>query len=362
MKVAVYAPLKHPGHPVPSGDRRVARLLLAALAAGGHDARIASTLSSRDGRGEAAAQAAIADRSAAETARLIAELTADRPAAWLTYHLYYKAPDLIGPAVARALDLPYLVVEPSVAMKRAGGPWDRGHRATLDALARADAVLCPTRYDIVGVWPHLRPDARLYYLPPFLDRLPDAAARPGHGGRVRLLAVGMMRAGDKLGSYRQLAAALALLPSGLDWRLTVVGDGPARPEVEQAFAPLQSRIDWTGAVTADELPGLYAASDLYVWPGVGEAYGMATLEAQAAGLAVVAGRQRGLPDVVADGISARLVTPDDAQAFADAVAALIADPEARARLGSAGRARVAAERTVPAAAAILDRALAQVAR
>ncbi len=362
MKVAFYAPLKHPGHPVPSGDRRVARLLLAALAAGGHEARIASTLSSRDGRGEAAAQATIADRAAAETERLIAELASDRPAAWITYHLYYKAPDLIGPAVARALDLPYLVIEPSVAMKRAGGPWDAGHRATLNALARADAVLCPTRYDIVGVWPHLRPDARLHYLPPFLDRLPDMAARPGHGGTVRLLAVGMMRAGDKLGSYRQLAAALALLPPGLDWRLTIVGNGPARPEVEQAFAPLRSRVDWTGAVTAEELPGLYEAADLYVWPGVGEAYGMATLEAQAAGLPVVAGRLRGLPDVVAEGISALLVTPDDPHAFADAVAALVADPDARARLGAAGRARVAAERTVPAAAAILDRALARVAR
>lgn len=357
MKVAFYAPLKHPGHPVPSGDRRVARLLLSALAAAGHEATIASTLSSRDGRGDTAAQAAIADAARAEVDRLVTSLGADRPDAWLTYHLYYKAPDLIGPAVAAALDLPYLVVEPSVAMKRAGGPWDGGHRATLDALARADAVLCPTRYDIVGVWPHLHPDARLYYLPPFLDHLPDAAARPDHRGLARLLAVGMMRAGDKLGSYRQLAAALTLLPTGLNWRLTIVGDGPARPEVEAAFAAIGPRVDWAGAVAPDALPALYAAADLYVWPGVGEAYGMATLEAQAAGLPVVAGRQRGLPDVAADGLSARLVQPDDAQAFADAVAGLIADPPMRGRLGAAGRAWVAAERTVPAASAILDRAL-----
>lgn len=357
MKVAFYAPLKHPGHPVPSGDRRVARLLLAGLAAAGHEAVVASTLSSRDGRGDAAAQAVISAAAQGEIERLIADLATDRPDAWLTYHLYYKAPDLIGPTVAAALDLPYLVAEPSVAMKRAGGPWDAGHRATIAALARADAVLCPTRYDIVGVWPHLRTDARLHYLPPFLDRLPDAAARPDHGGTTRLLAVGMMRAGDKLGSYRQLAAALALLPAALDWRLTIVGDGPARADVEAAFAAVGARVNWAGAVAPETLPALYAAADLYVWPGVGEAYGMATLEAQAAGLPVVAGRLRGLPDVVADGISARLVTPDDPQAFADAVAGLIADPAARGRLGAAGRGRVAAERTVAAAAAILDRAL-----
>jgi glycosyltransferase involved in cell wall biosynthesis len=94
---------------------------------------------------------------------------------------------------------------------------------------------------------------------------------------------------------------------------------------------------------------------------VGEAYGMATLEAQAAGLPVIAGHLRGLPDVVADGISARLVPPDDPAAFAAAVAELIADPPARGRLGAAGRARVAAERTVTAAAGILDRALREVA-
>jgi glycosyltransferase involved in cell wall biosynthesis len=362
VKVAFYAPLKHPGHPVPSGDRRVARLLLAALGAAGHEAVVASTLASRDGRGDAMAQAAIAGAAAAEVERLTAALAADPPDAWLTYHLYYKAPDLIGPAVADALGLPYLVAEPSVAMKRAGGSWDAGHRATLAALARADAVLCPTRYDIVGIWPHLRADARLYYLPPFLDRVPELVAHPGHDGVARLLAVGMMRAGDKLGSYRALGQALERLPGDPPWRLTIVGDGPARGEVEAAFAAIASRVDWAGAVPPDALPALYAAADLYVWPGVGEAYGMATLEAQAAGLPVVAGHLRGLPDVVADGISGRLVPPDDPQAFADAVAALIADPAARARLGAAGRARVAAERTVTAAARILDDALRGAAR
>ncbi|MFX8980424.1 hypothetical protein ABTN12_19745, partial [Acinetobacter baumannii] len=78
-KVAFYAPLKHPGHPVPSGDRRVARLLLAALADAGHQAVVASTLASREARGEAAAQAAIAAAAAAEVERLTAAFRTDRP-------------------------------------------------------------------------------------------------------------------------------------------------------------------------------------------------------------------------------------------------------------------------------------------
>ena len=45
-----------------------------------------------------------------------------RPDLWFTYHLYYKAPDLVGPLVAGALGIPYAVAEASVAHKRAGKP------------------------------------------------------------------------------------------------------------------------------------------------------------------------------------------------------------------------------------------------
>ncbi len=92
----------------------------------------------------------------------------DRPAAWFTYHLYYKAPDWIGPQVARALAIPYLVAEASLAHKRAGGPWDLGHRATVAALDPAAAVILlnPTDAEIL---PH--PD-RLWPLDPFLDPAP----------------------------------------------------------------------------------------------------------------------------------------------------------------------------------------------
>src|SRR3546814_20999217 len=64
-----------------------------------------------------------------------------RPQLWFTYHLYYKAPDWIGPKVARALRIPYVVVEASVAYKRASGPWAASHRAVLDALGQAAPVV-----------------------------------------------------------------------------------------------------------------------------------------------------------------------------------------------------------------------------
>ncbi len=81
-----------------------------------------------------------------------------------------------------------------------------------------------------------------------------------------------------------------------------------------------------------ELPALYAAADLYLWPAINEAYGMAFLEAQAAGLPVVAGRTGGVPAVVADGVTGVLTPIGDATSFADAVARLLDHrPSARAR-------------------------------
>jgi hypothetical protein len=93
MRIAFYAPLKPPNHPTPSGDRRMARLLMAALAHAGHEVTLASIYRSwddgtRPGRHErlAALGARLADR-------LTERLRAAPPDLWFTYQLYHKAPD-----------------------------------------------------------------------------------------------------------------------------------------------------------------------------------------------------------------------------------------------------------------------------
>jgi glycosyltransferase involved in cell wall biosynthesis len=172
-----------------------------------------------------------------------------------------------------------------------------------------------------------------------------------------LLAVGMMRPGDKLASYRLLAEALERLRD-LDWRLTLVGDGDARADVEAAFAPLADRVIYRGAVDAADLPAIYASADLLVWPAINEAYGIALLEAQAAGLPVVAGRTRGVPAVIGEGESGLLPALGDAQAFADAVRTLLVDPARRAQLADGARARIDRDHDLQAAEARIGAALA----
>ena len=357
MRIAFHAPLKTPDAPVPSGDRRVARLLIAALREAGHHVDLATRLRSRDGSGSVTRQARLAElgtRLAGRYLKSVSEGRRPRPDLWFTYHLYYKAPDLIGPLVSSALGIPYAVAEASVAHKRAGGPWDQGHRATLSALAHADLVVGLNPHDRALVAPCLKDGARYLDLPPFLeveDRSPPV--RPDRA--PELLAVGMMRPGDKLASYRVLGEALSQVPG--DWRLTVVGDGPARPEVEAALSPISDRVSWRGALDEDALTDAYRSADLLVWPAVNEAFGMALLEAQAAGLPVVAGDTGGVSAIVRHDRTGLLVPVGDAGAFANAVAGLIADPARRRALGTAAAEIVRAEHGLPAAARTLDAAL-----
>ncbi len=377
MRIAFYSPLKAPTHPIPSGDRRMAGLLMTALAKAGHEVELASRLRSFEGKGDAGRQAAIRAAGMAAAAKLVdryrATPKADRPAAWFTYHLYHKAPDWLGPTVSRALDIPYLVAEASFAPKQANGPWAGGHAAAASAIAGADMVLALNSDDLPCLSHLVRAPDRLLALRPFIDPEPyqaARAARAAHRTRIAaergldtekpwLLAVGMMRPGDKLASYRRLGAALGHI-ADLDWRLLVVGDGSARADVESALAPLdRHRVVYIGARPPAELPPFYAAADVYAWPAVNEAYGLAMLEAQAAGLPVVAGRVRGVADVVRDGETGLLTEAGDDHAFAAAVRRLLADQALRSRLASGAAAAVAENHSMAAATATLERALAR---
>src|SRR3954467_8991214 len=179
MRIAFYAPLKPPDHPVPSGDRRVAGLLLDALRLAGCRPFVASGLRSYDRHGDPARQARLAGIGAGIARRLLRQWRRDPAAApdlWFTYHLYYKAPDWLGPAISAALGIPYVIAEASYAPKRPDGPWAFGHEGSAQAIRQAALVLAPSRDDIPGLEQVI--DAkRIVHLPPFLDTAPYIAAR-----------------------------------------------------------------------------------------------------------------------------------------------------------------------------------------
>ncbi len=365
MRVLLHTPLKPPDSPTPSGDREMARGLARLLRRLGHSVTMPTLSRVEPGVPSSDAHLALQRRARAQAARLIGRWRAlparhpERFDLWFTYHCYYRKPDWLGPIVATALGIPYAIVEASHAPSRAQGPTRLGHRAVERALAAADLVLTVNPRDVAGVRARLRPGAHQLWLPPFIDIRPFSAAaavlRPANDVPL-LISVGMMRTRDKLASYRVLAEALALL-GRRPWRALIVGDGPARPEVEALMAPFGSRVRFAGAVPHGALPALYASADLYLWPAINEAYGMALLEAQAAGLPVIAGRTGGVPAVVADGVAGLLMPAGDAPAFASAVGRLLDQPDERARLAVAAASRVANRHDERAAARALAAAL-----
>ncbi len=334
MRVAFYAPMKPPGHALPSGDRAFARALLAAIATDDVRVEPVSDLQVHDSRGDAGRQAALRARAETESARLIPLLAQDRPALWVTYHNYYKAPDLLGPAIRAALDLPYVQIESSRAKKRLAGPWAGFAAAAEAATDAADLVFYPTAHDRIALARHRPPGQRLVNLPPFLPRSDLPAAANCAGAGRPMLSVGMMRAGDKLASYRIIAETLTHL-TATGWRLDIAGDGPVRDRVETLMAPFGARVRFLGQLDAAAMARAYDRAALFFWPGVNEGFGMVYLEAQAAGLPVVAQDRPGVRDVLAAADHPR---PESGPAaLAHRIDRLLADSDLRRRRGAAAR-------------------------
>jgi len=341
----------------------MARLLLRALEEAGFAPEIASRLRTHDAKGDSAVQERARRDSIAEADRLIAHYRGlaehQRPVLWFTYHVYYKAPDWIGPLVADALGIPYVIAEGSRAPKRVDGAWSAGHRAAEQALDGAALVFTMTEKDrpaLEAARPVLQ---RLVDLPPFLDET-EWAPLPPRARRIevvpRLLTVAMMRPGDKAESYRILAESLTTLRH-LPWSLDIVGDGDARSEVETLFAKLGSRIRYHGACDGERLRERYEHAAMLVWPAINEAYGMVLLEAQLFGNPVVAGDCGGVASVVKHGETGILTPPGDVNAFARSVGSLIRDAIARRRMGEQARDFVVGERNLAQAAIRLRAAL-----
>jgi glycosyltransferase involved in cell wall biosynthesis len=288
--------------------------------------------------------------------------------------VYYKAPDWIGPAVAAALGIPYVMAEASFAPKRMHGAWALGHAAARDSIRAAALVLCPIRDDMACLEPLVSPPSKIRLLPPFLDPAPYRSAARNRAAQRRTLSAkfhldpsvpwmvvaAMMRTGDKASSYYMLASTLRRL-ADIPWQILVAGDGAARGAIEIAFeGAAPGRARFVGEYGADDLASLYSACDLCVWPAVNEAYGMALLEAQAAGVPVVSRAVRGVPDVVCHGRTGLLAPPEEEASMAELARQLLVDANRRREMGQAAARFVRAERSVEAAATSLDQSLREI--
>jgi phosphatidylinositol alpha-mannosyltransferase len=138
-----------------------------------------------------------------------------------------------------------------------------------------------------------------------------------------------------------LKAHRILRRTGHENRLLIVGSGPQEREARRYVATrgLQA-VEFLGRVSDAEKAQLFRTADVYASPATGgESFGIVLLEAMAAGAPIVASDIHGYKGVVRRGREGLLVPPHDPKELATAIARLLDEPELRASMGAAGRAR-----------------------
>ena len=342
MNISFYAPFKPLGHHLPSGDLVIAAGLYRYLETRGHHLQVASNLRTRWifwKPWHAAALPVERRNSRAVTARLPADL-------WLTYHSYYKGPDVLGPYVADRLTIPYVIFQGAYATKwRKKWHTRSGFYLNRKALLAADHVFANKQVDYHNLM-RLLPAHRVSYAPPGI--YPDEFAFNDNSRRELrrqwnvdtepvIVTAAMFRKGVKTESLIWVIRVCAILRNmGRSFRLVIVGDGAQRQNLEKLVAEqLPDRAIFAGKVPRDEMYRYFSAGDLFVFPGIGESLGMVYLEAQSCGLPVVALDGAGVPEVVRKDVSGLLLSANDTRASVDAIDRLIGNKAARREMGRA---------------------------
>lgn len=230
------------------------------------------------------------------------------------------------------------------------------------AARHADRFCCVSR-DIAEevVACRVAPGRKVHFVPNGIDTA--RFARAGAGDAVRALGVpggapviGTVGRLSEIKRQDLLVRAVARIGGGRPApHLVIVGDGPLRGDLRDLAEALgvAGRVHFAG-YQADPA-GYLAAFDVFALTSRSEGMPLSILEAWAAGKPVVASRVGGVPQLVEDGRTGILFPPGDEARLAEALARLLADPDAARRLGRAGSEEVRARYDLAAMAAAYDR-------
>jgi L-malate glycosyltransferase len=142
-----------------------------------------------------------------------------------------------------------------------------------------------------------------------------------------------------------LLEGLGRLNSDESFEAIVAGEGSLGADLRDRARALgiADRVRFIGRRPHGEVAALLSDLDIFVMPSRREEWGVAAAEASAAGLPIVATRVGGIPEIVVDGRTGLLVSPEDPVSLAAALSRLVRDPALRDRLGAEGRRKVEAE-------------------
>ncbi len=233
---------------------------------------------------------------------------------------------------------------------------NRVARALLDSAA---LLVCNSGYtaalcrSILGELRLTAPQDRVHTVPlgadphvfrPGLDTS-EVRRRYGLAGRRWLLSVARLTRHKGIDTGIRVVAQLA--PEYPDLGYAVAGTGDDLPELESLARVLgvADRVKFLGQVPEADLPEVYNCAEIYlglsrIMPERVEGFGISLAEASACGLPVIAGSGGGIPETVEDGLSGRLVSPEQVKEVCAVVRSLLNDRSLASRLGAKGRERV----------------------
>ncbi len=230
-------------------------------------------------------------------------------------------------------------------------------------LADADVITYISQYTLGRLRPFMPNDAQVLSLPSGIDVdrfRPDPVARGALRERYHLADAPTVVCVSRLVPRKGQDTLIRVWPRVVkripDARLVIVGWGSYATALAhlRRDSPVRDSITLTGEVPAEELPLHDAMADVFAMPcrtrGRGldvEGLGIVFLEASAAGVPVIAGDSGGAPETVREGVTGTVVDGRDEDAVVSAIVGLLEDPQARARMGAAGRQWMEQEWTWP---------------
>ena len=340
-------PFKPLGHPHPSGDLIIGSGLYDYLRECGHDIRLVSRLRARWIYWKPWQWA----RLPIEIARTRRMLSGFNPHVWLTYHSYYKAPDLLGAICAPSLGIPYAIFQGVYSTKRRRQMKTKpGFYLNRWVLQQADTIFTNKLRDEINLR-RLVSASRLHYIAPGmeLDRFIAAHNSPFSlrgkwtaDGHPVILTAAMFRPGVKAEGIAQVIRSCGrIADQGHRFKLVICGDGTQKACLTKlARECLGTNVHFAGRIPHGQMPHYYQKADIFVFPGIEEGLGMVYVESQAAGLPVVACRGWGASEVVRHKRTGLLSTPGDWKQFEGHIVKLLLDEDLRRSLGQNARQHV----------------------
>jgi glycosyltransferase involved in cell wall biosynthesis len=347
LRICFYTPFKPLGHAHPSGDLVTATGIFDFLINQGHQVMTASSLRCRWIYWKPWLWLKLIWERR-QVVQKFSDISADL---WFTYHSYYKAPDLLGPAVSRKLNIPYVIFQGIYSTKRRR-QWKAkpGFYLNKNSLCAANHVFSNKTVDLLNL-KRILPENRVTYVAPGIipaefsfDQ--NARKKLRRNWNIKddpvIFSAAMFRPDVKTeGLIWVIRACDQLYREGQHFRLVIAGDGQEREKIQQMAAEhVADRVLFLGKIPRKDMYRYYSAADIFVFPGIRESLGMVFLEAQSCGLPVVAFNNAGVPEAVQDGKTGLLVPMYALEPFVDAIKRLMMDKNLRQQMSFAAKSYV----------------------